>query len=90
MKYLNKLIWIVFVGLIIGNVYVFVSGIKISDEINRFEADITKIHQENIDLEKETYEVESLQYTASVAARLEFTEQPAPLILNNTNYALNR
>jgi len=89
-KNIKNIIWPILFILVVSNIYIFVSGIKISDEINRYESEITKIHQENIDLEKKTYEVESLKYTASMAASLNFIEKPAPLILNKAAYALNR
>jgi len=91
MKFIFKnFIWIFFVGLIIGNVYIFLSGIRLSNEINRYEKEITRLHNENTDLEKQVFEIESLKYTASMAATLNFTEQPAPMILDNFKYALNR
>ena len=88
MKYLLKnIIWIVFLFLILGNGYIFVSGIKISEEINFLEKDTTKLHQENINLEKKIDEVGSLQYTASMAARMNFTEKPTPLVIESAPYA---
>jgi cell division protein FtsL len=89
-KFTRIIIWFVFLALIAGNIYIFVSSIHLSDEINRFEADINRVHQENIELEKKVFKVESLQYTASLAAQLDFTKKSAPIVLDNTRYALNQ
>lgn len=90
MKILNKTIYLFFVMLVIGNVYIFVSGIKLSDQINHFEAETAKIHQQNIELENKIFEITSLKETASMAASLNFTEKPAPIVLENNPYAFNR
>jgi len=90
MKHFSKIIWVIFFFLIVGNIYVFVGGLKLSDEMNKYESEIKKIHQENIDLEKKVFEVESLKYTASMAAVLNFTGKTAPIVLNRMPYALNR
>ena len=91
MKFILKnFIWLFFIGLVIGNVYIFISGIQLGNEVNRYEGEINRLHQENTDLEKKVFEVESLRHTASMAAQLDFTEQSTPLILDNSKYALNR
>jgi len=84
---IKSLVWLVFIALVVGNVYIFVSGIKTSDEINRFDKETTKLHEENTDLEKEINKVSSLQYTASKAAEMNFTEKPTPLVIEGQKYA---
>ena len=76
--------------LIAGNVYSFVSGIELANEIGTFETESKRIHQENIELEKKATTINSLQYAASIAASLDFVKQAAPIYLNNLTYALNR
>jgi hypothetical protein len=88
--FFRNFIWIFFTGLILGNVYIFLSGIQLSNDVNRYEQEIKRLHSENTDLEKQVFEIESLRYTASMAATLNFTEQPAPIILDNSKYAFNR
>jgi len=90
MKILNKIVYLFFAILVIGNVYIFVSGIKLSDQINHFESETAKIHQENIELENKIFEITSLQQTASMAATLNFTEKPASIVFENNPYAFNR
>lgn len=86
-KIIKNLIWLVFVGLIIGNVYIFVSGIKTSDEINRLDKETTRLHGENIDLDKKINQISSFTYTASMAADLNYTEKPAPIVIEGQRYA---
>ena len=86
-KIFANFIWLIFFGLLIGNIWIFISGIKLSEGVNRFEKETTRLHQENIELDKKIDEVTSLQYTASMAAKLDFTEKPTPLVIENAPYA---
>lgn len=76
--------------LVFSNIYVFVYGFSLGEQANHYEADTRIIHQENIELEKRLFEVESLRYTASKAAELGFYVKPTPFIIDNFKYALNR
>lgn len=87
---LKKGIYAVFAVLIVANIYVFVSGVALSDQINKFEGEISRLHQENLDLEKKTYDAESLTYAAEMAQQMDFTNKSTPIYLNNLKYALNR
>lgn len=86
----KKGIYVVFAGLLVANIYVFMSGVALSDQINKFEGEINRLHQENLDLEKKTYDAESLTYAAEMADKLDFTKKSTPIYLNNLKYALNR
>jgi len=88
--FLNNIIWGILFVFILGNVYVFIIGIKLSDEVNHFEKEIKRLKQENINLEKKAYEVESLKFAASMAAKLNFIKQSQPMYIENLKYALNR
>ena len=83
-------IWIVFIALLLANVYVFVSGVALSDEISKFDIETTKLHAENLELEKKLYSVESLNYAASIAAQMNFTNAAPPVYLDQQTFALNR
>lgn len=89
-KTVKLTIWIAFFLLISVNVFIFLSGMKLSKQINYFEKETKRLHQENIDLEKKAYEADSLQYAASVAAQLDFTKKAEPYFLENLRYALKR
>lgn len=87
---LRNTVWVLFIALIVCNVYIFISGITLSDEISGFDKNIAKLHQENLELEKKLYDVSSLHYAASVAAQLSFTEKSNPIYWESLKFALNR
>lgn len=86
----KNIVLVVFLTLMIGNMYVFLSGVALGDEINHYEKEITRLHQENLDIEKKVYDAESLNYAASIAAQLDFSKHATPVYLDNLKYALNR
>lgn len=91
MKLLAKqAIWLLFFGLMIANVYVFVSGVQLSDELSRYDSEIAMLNQENLELEKKVYSVESLTHAASLAAELQFINVAPPIYLDEQRFALNR
>lgn len=90
MNIIKKFIWVTFFILLIANVFIFVHSITLGNEINRFETEIKKLHQENIKLSNKTYEIDSLQYASSMAAQLDFTQTAKPIYLDEQTYALNR
>ncbi len=91
MKLLSKsIIWGIFAVLVVVNIFIFVNSIGLSDNINKFESDTKTLHQENLNLENEVYQIDSLQYAASVAASLNFSQKAQPIFLENLKYALNR
>lgn len=79
--------WIGFFGLMIGNMYVFIQGIRLSDEIQRFEQDIVQLKKENIEIETTIYKVDSLQYAASLSAQMDYVKKADPLYLGKPGYA---
>ena len=89
-KGLKFLIAIVFLSLIIVNLYIFVSGMQLSQKISYFENETRKLQKANIDLEKRVYEIGSLDYAATVAAQLDFTQKAEPYFLENLGFALRK
>lgn len=83
-------VWIVLPILVLCNMFIFISGIVLGNQISRFENETGKIHQENIVLTTQTSHLDSLEYAASVAASLDFIKRSSPIILENLKYALNR
>lgn len=86
-KTLKNIIWFIFLILAVMNIFVFLKSIKISTDISLLEKEIKRLHQENIELEKEAFNFDSLQYAASVAASLDFNKKSQPLYLDNAKYA---
>ncbi|MFN4212411.1 MAG: hypothetical protein ACK4FL_00365 [Microgenomates group bacterium] len=89
-KQLRYIIWLVLVILVITNIGLFISSIKLSDEINVFEKEIQKLHQINLELEKEISYYDSYQFAASNAANLGFTKKSTPFYLENLRYAFKK
>ena len=79
----------VFLVLVGANVFIFLSGMRVSEQISFYETETKKLKQENIDLEKKAYAAESLQNAASVAAQLDFTKKAEPYFLENLRFARN-
>jgi len=84
------IIYTVLFAIIVSNIYIFVSGINLSNEISKYEKDIMILHKENIELEKISTGDVSFQKAASLAAELDFTKKAVPIYLNNLAVALNK
>jgi len=76
--------------LIFINMFIFVSGIVLGNQITHFELETKKIHEQNVELGKQTSHIDSLENAASVAASLDFVKRSTPIVLDNLRYALNR
>lgn len=88
-KILKYSIGLILSLLTVANIYIFVSGIKISSSMNKFDSETTKLHSENQELENKLYDLNSLQYAAKIASSLKFDKKIEPLYLDNLHYALN-
>ncbi len=84
---IKKIIGLVFLGLIIVNIALFVSSIKLGDDIAMYEQTTEKIHEQNLELQKEVARFDSFQYAASEAAALNFVQQSAPVYVGNMEFA---
>ncbi|MCX7996742.1 MAG: hypothetical protein N2691_03200 [Patescibacteria group bacterium] len=81
-------IWILFFSLMMGNVYVFVKGVELSDRIHTFESEINMLKQQNSELETKIYKAESITYAASLAAELDYGKKSEPVFFGEKKYAL--
>lgn len=86
-NYYKHSIVALFFILIAVNILVFISGVALSDDISKFDTEINRLQQENLELEKDLYSVESLNHAASVAAELHFAKK-APVYIENIKVAL--
>lgn len=90
-RFIRSIIWVVFFGLIVGNVYLFIYGVKLTDEINFYESKVNELRADNIRLEKKVFKFDSVTYAASLAAELDYTANNTETIyLNQPGYAYNR
>lgn len=74
-------------GLIILNLFIMISGIMISDEINDFEQKTDKLHKINLTLEKEVANLNSLKFAVEQAKEFDFTNSTAPQYIDQLKYA---
>lgn len=89
-KFISYILLVIFLALMVVNVFVFMSGIKLSDDISKYDSETLALKKENTELEKQVYEISSLQYAASISAQLDFSQQTKPLYFTSFKYALNR
>jgi hypothetical protein len=78
---------LVMTGLIVANLFVFISGIVLSDEINNFELKTDSLHKINLNLEKEVANLGSLKFAKEQAKKLGFTNISTPQSLDQLGYA---
>lgn len=81
-------VWSLFLALVVANIAIFVSGMRLSEQINFYEKETKRLHQENLELEQKMYEVNSLQHAASLAAQLDFKKKAEPYYLHQIGFAL--
>lgn len=73
--------------LIILNLFVVISGIVLSDEINNFEQKTDKLHKINLTLEKEVADLSSLKFAQIQAKEYNFDNSSAPQYIDQLKYA---
>jgi len=78
---------LIMIGLIVFNLFVMISGIVISDEINNFEQKTDKLHKINLSLEKEVASLSSLKFAAEQAKEFDFNNSSVPQYINQLKYA---
>lgn len=78
-----------FVVLVVANVYIFVSGIRIGDEINYLERETKVLHEQNVGLNAKISLFNSLKYAGSVAEKMNFKKKSSPIYLENLGFAKN-
>lgn len=74
-------------GLVVVNLFVFISGIVISDEINNFELKTDKLHKANLTLEKEVAKLSSLNFAQAQAKEFGFTNSTTPQYIDQLKFA---
>ena len=73
--------------LIIVNLFVVISGIVISDEIDNFEKKTDILVKVNLTLEKEVANLGSLKFAEEEAKEFGFTNSAAPQYIDQLKYA---
>jgi len=87
---LNGIFILIIISLVSINIALFVKGIRLSNEIERYESGIASYKESSSDLEQFIYEFESHSMTASLAAELDYGKFNPPIYSKNPQYALRR
>ena len=90
MKMLRYSMGMVMAVLLTANLFVFVYGVNLGNQISHYEREIKRLKQENTALEKQAIAVGSLDHAASMAAALNFSRRATPVYLESLKYAANR
>lgn len=80
---------LIMTGLVVANLFVVISGIVISDEINNFEQKTDKLYKINLSLEEEVANLSSLKFAQAQAKEFGFTNSTAPQYMDQLKYAKN-
>lgn len=81
-------IWVIFLLLLAGNTYVFAKGVELGERIHSYELEISQLKKDNLQLEAQIYQAESISYAASLAAYLDFDKKSEPVFFAERKYAL--
>lgn len=73
--------------LVIANLFAFISGIVLSDEINSFEFKTENLRKVNLTLEKEAAKLSSLKFAREQAEKFEFSNSSNPQSFDQLGYA---
>lgn len=87
-KFLKIASALIILILISSNIYLFLRGVNLSNEIHIFENKISKLEKENDRFESEIYKIQSHTQSASIAAELNFGKFNAPIYGTSKKYAL--
>lgn len=79
--------WFIISILVLANLFTFISGIVLSDEINNFEQKTTNLRKINLNLEKEAANLSSLKFAREKAEELNFDNSSSPQSLDQLRYA---
>ncbi len=86
-NFILRTTWLIVLILIITNLFIFISGIVLSDEINNFELKTDSLRKTNLILEKESANLSSLQFAQKQAEKLHFINSSLPQSLDKLGYA---
>ncbi len=75
------------VFLVIFNIGIFYFSLTLTDKIAQYEKKIDEIHHENINLEKQLSDFQSLEFASKISKSLGFVSQSQLIFLNQINYA---
>lgn len=86
-KFLKLGLYLLFTILICTNIFIFVSSMNLSEDINKLESKTKRLKQENMELENKLYRTNSLESASLYAKELDFTKKASPYYLENLGFA---
>lgn len=75
-------------ALLIGNIFMFASSVKISDQITYIETKIEGVRKENSEIQQKILAENSLQTLEFIAKQTGYTKEAEPYYLGETGYAM--
>lgn len=88
-SYYVKIGYLFLLGMLLtGNIFMFASSVKISDQITNIESHIEVVRKENADLQQRVLGENSIQTLEYIARKSGFTEEAQPYYLGETDYAM--
>ncbi|PIZ64496.1 hypothetical protein CO051_04865 [Candidatus Roizmanbacteria bacterium CG_4_9_14_0_2_um_filter_39_13] len=78
----------VIIVLIGVNVFIFIRGLQLGNEISFYETELATFKEQNSELEHKIYKLESHVWTASLAAELEYGKYNDPMYIEQPRFAL--
>ena len=88
-NYYREIIMGIFVVAVVGNVIIFISSMKLSNEIHVFDQKTYVLQEENIQLEKEMADTESFLHTKEYQVKWGFERVTQPVFVSDLPMALN-
>ena len=79
----------IFVVAVMGNIAIFISSMKLSNEIHLFDTKTFSLQQENIQLEKEMADADSFLHTKEYQQKWGFVRATQPTYVSDLPMALN-
>jgi hypothetical protein len=90
MKKLLKYSIFVFIAVtVFANIFIFLKGLALGDQIGDYEKKLSTLKQENIVLEQQVYQAQSYSYAASLADTMNYTKTSEPIYIDNLVIAKN-
>ena len=87
MSFIKKTVWLVLAILIVVNFVFFLKKEFLSRRIEFYEKEIIVLNNKNSELNQAVLKLDSLNYAASMAAKLGFVKKAEPIVLDKLFYA---
>lgn len=83
----KRILPLFFILVLVMNVYLYMSGMQLSNQIHEYETHITQLKKDNLVLEQQRASMQSLSYAKQIAASMSFTKDATPLYIEQPHIA---